>query len=77
MMKVTANPYNKKLTGLEVKDWVWYNSHNQTRYSNIAKALMSCFNLDNNKLYMFGKNNYITQIVNAEESDENALRCNS
>ena len=46
------NPFEKALSGLEVKDWVWYHTHNKTCHMDTAKRLGKVFNLDDNKYYM-------------------------
>ena len=49
-MDQIGNPFNKSATGLQIMDWVWYNSTNKTSYTDIAKTLNSAFNLDKNKI---------------------------
>ena len=46
------NPFKQSMTGLEIKDWVWYHSNNRTNFTSIAKHMMPCFNLNNDKIYM-------------------------
>jgi len=47
------NPFEKVLSGQEIKDWIWHHSHNETMFTQIAKGMMSYFNrLDNQKTYM-------------------------
>lgn len=51
-MNELKNPFNQALTGQEIKDWVWYNSHHKTANSSLAKRMSSFFNLENEKIYM-------------------------
>ena len=46
------NPFEKALTGLEIKDWIWHNTRKQTKYTALAKTMKALFNLDNEKIYM-------------------------
>ena len=46
------NPFEKSLTGLEIKDWIWYNTHKKTKYTALAKNMGALFNLDDNKIYI-------------------------
>ena len=50
-MTIYKNPFEISVTGQELKDWVWHHTHSRTRYTSVAKGMMSCFNLDNNKFY--------------------------
>lgn len=52
-MIIYENPFERALTGQEVKDWIWHHSHEKTMFTKIAKGMMSYFNrLDNQKFYM-------------------------
>ena len=76
-MKVTDNPYLKSATGLEIKDWVWYNANNDTKYTKTARKLMSCFNLSDDKCYMMVHCVDKVRIIEVEERDKKyALSCN-
>lgn len=69
-MRVTSNPYLKSASGLEIKDWVWYNSMNTTKYTKVARALKSVFNLDDNKNYMIVHCIDKTRVIEVEEKDK-------
>jgi len=70
-MNYNTNPYLKSATGLEIKDWIWYNSQHQTKYSSIANKLINKFNIDNNKYYMIVKctSGKVT-IIEVDEKDK-------
>ena len=46
------NPFERSLSGLEVKDWIWCQIHNKTKYAALARSMGSFFNLDNEKFYI-------------------------
>ena len=76
-MNLKSNPYLKSATGLEIKDWIWYNAHNKTPYTKVAKALMNMFNIDNEKNYMIVKCFGKTKIIEVEEKDKHyEISCN-
>ena len=54
-----VNPFEGPTSGLKVKDWVWHHSHKKTKYTALAKRMHTCFNLDDNKIYL-------TTLVNGE-----------
>lgn len=49
---IYENPFEKSLTGLEIKDWIWHHTHMLTDYTSVAKGMNAFFNLDNDKIYM-------------------------
>ena len=77
-MKLNDNPYLKSATGLEIKDWIWYNAHNKTKYTKVAEKLMNCFNLSDEKYYMMVHCVDKTRIIEVEERDKKyALPCDN
>ena len=56
------NPFNVLLSGLEIKDWVWYNATNKTKYTALAKTMKAYFNIDNEKKYILTLDGTIPQI---------------
>ena len=46
------NPFEKALSGLDIKDWIWHHTHTNTKYTTLAKTMGEFFNLDNKKIYM-------------------------
>jgi len=52
MFNMYENPFDKSLSGLEIKDWIWYNASHKTKYTALAKGMGAMFNLDDNKFYM-------------------------
>ena len=69
-MKVTDNPYLRSATGLEVKDWIWYNANHDTKYTKIASRLMNKFNLSDEKFYMIVHCVDKTRIIEVPERGE-------
>ena len=63
------NPFNQILTGLQIKDWIWYNTHHKTNYTAIAKTMGSLFNLDNNKYYKLTLDNNVPIIEVSEKGN--------
>lgn len=61
------NPFNQSLTGLQLKDWVWYHTHNKTRYTSIAKTMGSCFNLCDEKYYFLTLCNNMPKVTEVPE----------
>ena len=61
--KMYKNPFNEPLSGLDIKDWIWHNSHTETRYSSLAKRMGAFFNLDNDKIYSLTLHDNIPQAV--------------
>lgn len=62
-------PSNKIFTGLELKDWVWYNTINKTKYTPAAKQLKNCFNLDNDKHYKLTYDGNFVSVVESGKGD--------
>lgn len=69
-MNLKSNPYLKSATGLEIKDWIWHNAHNDTKYTKVAKTLLNKFNIEDTKFYMvvrcFGK----TSLIEVDENNK-------
>ena len=63
------NIFDKIMTGLEIKDWVWFNSHSDTKYTTLAKSMGSLFNLDNDKKYILMLVDRIPEIEEALEEE--------
>jgi len=61
------NPFEQALTGLEIKDWVWYHSNHSTSYTKVATKLGKVFNLDDNKYYMLKLCNNVPKIIETQE----------
>ena len=61
------NPFERALTGQEIKDWVWYHTTNKTKYTKIAKALGKVFNLEDDKFYMLTLCNEVPIITEVPE----------
>ena len=40
-----------QVSGREIKDWIWFHSHNGTRYTQLAKGAGKYFNLLDNEQY--------------------------
>lgn len=47
-----VNPFNKSVTGLEIKDWIRYNTTIKTMYTSLARTMNKFYNLDDKKVYM-------------------------
>ena len=69
-VKVTDNPYLKSATGREIKDWIWYNTHYDTKYTKVASKLMNGFNIFDEKYYMMVHCFDKTRIIEVEKRDE-------
>ena len=54
-MEKYNNPFNRSITGTELKDWVWHHTHQKTYYSDLAKLMGNVLNLDNDKFYAVKK----------------------
>ena len=50
-MKYGKSPFNVVASGLELKDWVWYNQHNETKFTKVASGMNKIFNLTDDKMY--------------------------
>lgn len=44
-------PFFSPTTGRAIKDWIWYNRYNDTRYTHIVKGLERYFNLIDDVMY--------------------------
>ena len=70
------NPFEKALTGQEIKDWIWHNIHNKTKFSSLAKTMKAFFNLDDNKIYMLTLCDNIPVVTEVPEKGKKyALPC--
>lgn len=67
MNTLVESPFNRKLTGLEIKDWVWYHTHNKTIHSTEAKGLNGLFNLNNEKTYMLIRQDGDIKVIEVTE----------
>lgn len=62
-----TNPFEVAVTGQQLKDWIWSTIINDTGYAKIAKAMKSCFNLDNDKYYMAKMCGEVPKIIEVDE----------
>lgn len=46
------NPFDKALSGEEIKNWIWHHSHRKSKYTHLAKGMNKFFNLDDTKIFM-------------------------
>jgi len=44
-------PFLSPATGREIKDWLWFNKYNATRYTCVAEGLWRFFNLLDDVVY--------------------------
>ena len=49
-----------QVSGMEIKDWLWYHSHNSTKYTKLARASGRYFNLQDDAQYDVGIDGYNT-----------------
>ena len=56
------NPINRPASGQTIKDWIWHHTHQQTKYTALAKTMGEFFNLDNNKFYILTLRNRIPEV---------------
>lgn len=63
------NPFDEPSTGLEIKDWIWHNSHTKTRFTSLAKRMGAYFNLENDKIYLLTLNNNVPQAVELKNKE--------
>lgn len=61
--EANINPFNRKLSGSFLKDWVWYHITHQTKYSTISRGLKKVFNLCDEKIYVIERDVDEIQIV--------------
>lgn len=51
MRRSNKPPFLSPTTGRAIKDWIWYNRYNDTRYTRIVKGLERYFNLIDDVMY--------------------------
>lgn len=66
-MNYNINPFKCSLSGLDLKDWVWFHSHNSTQYSEIVKTIPNVFNLNSDKYYILVQCGTIVNIAETPE----------
>ena len=66
-MKYRRSPFNIVATGLELKDWVWYNQHNDTKFTRLAIRMNKIFNLMDDKLYKLSNEDGGVEVIAVSE----------
>lgn len=62
-MRYGKSPFNIVVTGLELKDWVWHNQNNSTKFTKMASAMNKIYNLADDKLYRLEEDDGGVKIV--------------
>ena len=63
------NPLNVLLSGQEIKDWIWFNSHSETRFTSLAKRMGAFFNLLDDKFYILTLSDNIPKAVEVNKGE--------
>ncbi|MBP5423904.1 MAG: hypothetical protein J6Y78_15840 [Paludibacteraceae bacterium] len=62
-MRYGKSPFDIVASGLELKDWVWYNQNNNTKFTKLASGMNKIFNLSDDKLYKLNEEDGGVKIV--------------
>ena len=66
-MNYSINPFKCSLSGLDLKDWVWFHKHNNTENSDVVKTIPNVFNLDSEKYYILVRCGTEIKVVEVQE----------